>query len=516
MVTATHETKEFFEQAMKCNDLLQMNTLFELVLEENLLLKQRTRDHKSASRTAQKYIQSQSKMEFPFWLQELISVVDECRNLRAEMCSYKSQTEGETCSYSTLDETALDQSDTLLDGCLKIMGKIASGGFSSVARCHNTRTGRMEALKIFWGGVLKSPSVLNEIYTLRELQKVQSVYIVQYNGYFLCSTNICIHLELLDEDLETYVMERERALPVAELKSIISQVAVALDHLEMAGIVHADLKPGNIMVVNKHERPVRIKLVDFGMAFQASSVTNNHILGTIGFRAPEIILGLPLTSAIDIWSLGATALFLAVTINVFFPTCEYLELGAMMTWFGPPPDEVLDHGLLTSHYFHKADDAKQGWTFKPASDFNQETGEYVQEGDVVKLEEAVQKLNTSDPKEQKLLLDLLNKMLKWDAEERIEPGEVINHPFFLSKPSIATEGAAPDRQTVGSRAARPENGADVARKSIDKSRNVLSRTTGWFSKIRHYFCTFGRSGPARDRGSGKKSTCPVGNQHEPS
>lgn len=493
MVTATHETKEFFEQAMKCNDLLQMNTLFELVLEENLLLKQRAIDRKNANLTAQKYIQSQNKMEFPFWMQELISVVDECRNLTAEICNYKSQ-EGENYSFSHLDETNLEGSDTLLDGCLKIMGKIASGGFSSVARCHNTKTGQMEAIKIFWGGVLKSNSVLNEIYTLRELQKVQSLYIVQYNGYFLCSTNICIHLELLDQDLETYVREREWPLAVAELKSIILQVALALDHLEFAGIVHADLKPGNIMVVNKHERPVRIKLVDFGMAFQASTVINNHILGTIGFRAPEIILGLPLTSAIDIWSLGATALFLAITINLFFPTCEYLELSVMMAWFGPPPDEVLDNGLLTSHYFYKANNAKQGWTFKSASDFNKETGEYVQGGDVVRLEEAVQNMNTSDPKEQKLLLDLLNKMLKWGAEERIEPVEVINHPFFLSKPSTTKEKTAADRQRVGSRAAKPGNGADLQRQTIDKSGSVLSRTARWFGKIHHYICTCGRSG----------------------
>lgn len=506
MVTTTHETKEFFEQAMKCNDLLQMNTLFELVLEENLLLKQRATDRKNANLTAQKYIQSQNKMEFPFWMQELISVVDECRNLTAEIYSYKSQSEGENYSYSDLDETNLEESDTLLDGRLKIMGKIASGGFSSVARCHNTKTGQMEAIKIFWGGVLKSHSVLNEIYTLRELQKVQSLYIVQYNGYFLCSTNICIHLELLDQDLETYVMEREWALPVAELKSIILQVALALDHLELAGIVHADLKPGNIMVVNKHERPARIKLVDFGMAFQASSVINNHILGTIGFRAPEIILGLPLTSAIDMWSLGATALFLAVTINLFFPTCEYLELSVMMTWFGPPPDEVLDSGLLTSHYFHRANDAKQGWTFKSASDFNKETGEYVQEGDVVKLEEAVQKMNTSDPKEQKLLLDLLNKMLKWDAEERMEPAEVINHPFIHSEPGVETEKTAPEPQTEGSGAAEPGNGAEAQEETIDKSRSVLSRTARWFRKIHHYFCACGQSGSAQDRDSGKESS----------
>lgn len=204
MVTAAHETKEFFQRAMKCNDVLQMNTLFKLVLEENLLLKQRTIDRKkNATLTAPRYIRSQNKMEFPFWMQELISVVDECRNLTAEICRYKSKSEGENYSYSDLDETNLEESDTLLDGCLKITGKIASGGFSSVARCQNTKTGRMEAVKKFWGGVLKSHSVLNEIYTLRELQKVQSVYIVQYNGYFLCSTNICIHLELLDQDLES-------------------------------------------------------------------------------------------------------------------------------------------------------------------------------------------------------------------------------------------------------------------------------------------------------------------------
>lgn len=508
MATATHETREFFEQAMKCNDLLQMNTLFDLVLEENLLLKQRASDCQNASLMAQKGIRAPNKMEFPFWMQELISVVDECRDLAAEICSYKSPSEGQNYSHSEpLDETNFEDGDTLLDGRLKVMGKIASGGFSSVARCHNTKTGQMEAIKIFWGGVLKSNSVLNEIYTLRELQKVPSLYIVQYNGYFLCSTNICIHLELLDQDLETYVMEREWALPAAELKSIILQVALALDHLGFAGIVHADLKPGNIMVVNKQERPVRIKLVDFGMAFPASSVINNHILGTIGFRAPEIVLGLPLTSAIDIWSLGATALFLAVTITLFFPTCEYLELSVMMAWFGPPPDEVLDNGLLTSHYFHKSNDAKQSWTFKSASDFNRETGEFVQEADGVKLEEAVQKMNNSEPKEQKLLLDLLNKMLKWDAEERLQPAEVINHPFFLSKPSTAREKTAPSQRTVGSRAAaEPENGADVQRQNTDKSGSVVSRTAMWFSKIHHYFSTCGRSGSGQNQDSEEEST----------
>lgn len=115
-------------------------------------------------------------------------------------------------------------------------------------------------------------------------------------------------------------------------------------------------------------------------------------------------------------------------------------------------------------------------------------------------------MNTSDPKKHKLLLDLLNRMLKWDAEERIEPLEVINHPFFLSKPRILTKKTAPDQQTVGSRAAELGNGANVQRQTIDERRSIFSRTVRWFSKIHHYLCTCGQSGSAQDQDSVKEST----------
>uniref|UniRef100_A0AAZ1XK62 Protein kinase domain-containing protein n=1 Tax=Oreochromis aureus TaxID=47969 RepID=A0AAZ1XK62_OREAU len=224
------------------------------------------------------------------------------------------------------------------------------------------------------------------------------------------------------EELEEVMMfrrgpENGQRLFVSLIKQmpILGQLTNALSHLGSVGIVHADLKPGNIMVVNRHESPVKVRLIDFGLACPASAVIPGHRVGTVGYSAPEVMLGLPYNEAIDMWSLGLVAVELATGVPLY-PGNEYYDvLKFIIETQGQPPDHVLDSGVYTEDFFieDNYNYNQQRWTFKTDEQFQYETG-YEQ-----------------GPEDgQRLFVSLIKGMLALDAHQRITPSEVLRHPFF--------------------------------------------------------------------------------------
>src|SRR5688500_3833423 len=100
------------------------------------------------------------------------------------------------------------------------------------------------------------------------------------------------------------VLSQGRALSFDQIADIISQVADALDFAHAKGIVHRDVKPANIILLEGQ----RAKIMDFGIAKIASGVANltttGQFLGTPNYMAPEQIKGSPVDGRTDIFSLG--------------------------------------------------------------------------------------------------------------------------------------------------------------------------------------------------------------------
>ncbi len=100
------------------------------------------------------------------------------------------------------------------------------------------------------------------------------------------------------------VLAQGRALSFEQIGDIIAQVADALDFAHAKGIVHRDVKPANIILLEGH----RAKITDFGIAKIASGVSNltttGQFLGTPNYMAPEQIKGAPVDGRTDIFSLG--------------------------------------------------------------------------------------------------------------------------------------------------------------------------------------------------------------------
>ena len=108
-------------------------------------------------------------------------------------------------------------------------------------------------------------------------------------------------------------------LKLKYIRPIMQQVLTALSKLKQLGLIHADLKPENIMMVDPSRHPYRVKVkfnftftlfthyvkvIDFGSASHVSKAVPSTYLQSRYYRAPEIILGLPFNERIDMWSLG--------------------------------------------------------------------------------------------------------------------------------------------------------------------------------------------------------------------
>lgn len=153
------------------------------------------------------------------------------------------------------------------------------------------------------------------------------------------------------------------------------QLFVALDLLSYLGILHTDIKPNNIMLVNRWEQPLRVKLIDFGLAVRKSDTFIGKQMQATGFRyhadvdfisifsfgsiqadcslavcllrAPEVSLGLPITEAIDLWGLGCTLAYLFLGEYLFSIQSEF----QMVLW-RTSDDTFLRDKFFKSNFIH--------------------------------------------------------------------------------------------------------------------------------------------------------------------
>uniref|UniRef100_A0A3Q3C3A8 Protein kinase domain-containing protein n=1 Tax=Haplochromis burtoni TaxID=8153 RepID=A0A3Q3C3A8_HAPBU len=328
----------------------------------------------------------------------------------------------------------------------KVEAFLGEGPFGVVTKCQKTKNKKAVAIKIN----KSKPEILQqaklEIFILEKLRRLDgdTCNIVKWNGYFLDGKRICLNFELLDQNLWDYMKDRNhQGLPIRELRPILQQLANALFHLSSLGIVHADLKLGNIVVVNRHQSPV--KVIDFGLACPV--------------RAPEVMLHIPYNEAIEMWSLGLVArciidcvvigcvilrslqrlcvhfrvlwhshshpgsmgevaVELATGVPLYPGNEDYHVLKFIIHTQGQPPDYILDCGMATEYYIRKDDYSEQRWTFKMDEQFQYETGD--------QSKETPQHLDDGT----NLLVSLIKEMLALDPNRRINPSEVLQHLFF--------------------------------------------------------------------------------------
>lgn len=190
-------------------------------------------------------------------------------------------------------------------GPYDVGAEIGRGGMGEVLRARHRLLERDVALKKLHADHTQDPEELKERF-LREGRALASLRhhnVVAVHDLFERRGELYMVMELVDGvDLATLL--REGALPVDVVCIIGIEVAAALEAAHRMGIVHRDIKAGNVMM----SRDGAIKLMDFGIARQAEieGVTRTGlVMGTPRYLAPELLQGADADARSDVYGLGA-------------------------------------------------------------------------------------------------------------------------------------------------------------------------------------------------------------------
>ncbi|XP_028320904.1 homeodomain-interacting protein kinase 3-like [Gouania willdenowi] len=316
-----------------------------------------------------------------------------------------------------------------------ILECIGEGKFGKVAKCRAHNSSKLVAVKIlkkkYFQNVEEELSVLKTISSLNadHFNLVTFYEQFEYLGYK------CLVFELLDVDLLHLV----RSLNVNLIRPIAKQLMVALQGLKAVKIIHTDIKPDNIMMVNIDESPFSVKLIDFGVAYPISAAMTGLRLQPAGYRAPEICLGLPYSGAIDMWGVGCTLAFLFLNDNLFPAHCEYLMMQSMVEMLGMPSQHQLHFGIYSKKFFcHEVDELGTRWRLLTPEEYKSRNRTKAEEwpeyrphlsslDDLLYMTELWDSETIED---RKAFIEFLKELLNMDGEERISPTDALQHPYI--------------------------------------------------------------------------------------
>ncbi|XP_056272051.1 death-associated protein kinase 2 isoform X1 [Pseudoliparis swirei] len=219
-----------------------------------------------------------------------------------------------------------------VDDFYEIGEDLGSGQFAIVKRCIERSTGIEYAAKFIKKrqsrasrrGV-KRDAIEREVDILQQLQHNN---IVALHDVFENRTDVVLILELVSGgELFDFLAQKE-SLSEEEATRFIRQILDGVEYLHSKRIVHFDLKPENIMLLDRNVPLPRIKLIDFGLAHKIEAGTDfKDIFGTPEFVAPEIVNYEPLGLEADMWSIGVITYILLSGASPFLGDSKQETLG---------------------------------------------------------------------------------------------------------------------------------------------------------------------------------------------
>jgi hypothetical protein len=191
--------------------------------------------------------------------------------------------------------------------------QIGRGGMAVVYRASDPRLNRLVALKIL-APELTGDAAYRQRF-LREMRAAASVdhpHIVPVFDAGEADGSLFIAMRYVSGQDLRRLLDTERKLPAARVVHIVAQVASALDEAHSRGLIHRDVKPGNMLIgtVAGSGQPDHVYLSDFGLSKPTLSSANltltGQFLGTIDYMAPEQVEGRPVDGRADLYSLACT------------------------------------------------------------------------------------------------------------------------------------------------------------------------------------------------------------------
>jgi len=192
-------------------------------------------------------------------------------------------------------------------GRYQLASRVAIGGMGEVWQATDLVIGRTVAIKILKDEYLGDPGFLERFRAeARHAALVNHEGIANVFDYGEEDGSAYLVMELVPGEALSAILERERVLSSDRVLDIVAQTALALQAAHAAGLVHRDVKPGNLLITPDG----RVKITDFGIARIADQVpltATGQVMGTVQYLSPEQASGHPASPTTDIYSLGIVA-----------------------------------------------------------------------------------------------------------------------------------------------------------------------------------------------------------------
>nr|ARJ54259.1 p38 protein [Aurelia aurita] len=296
----------------------------------------------------------------------------------------------------------LNKTEWIVPNRYQDLTAIGGGAFGQVCSANDTKDGQMVAVK-----KLSRPfqSIIHAKRTYRELKLLRHLKHENVIGLIDCFTtapdlstfdDVYLVTPLMGADLNS--VGKVQRLSDDHVQFLVYQVLRGLKYVHSAGIIHRDLKPSNIAVNEDCE----LKILDFGLARMTDESMTGYV-ATRWYRAPEIMLNwMHYNQTVDVWSVGCIMAEL-LTSKVLFPGGDHIDqLTKIMQLVGKPSPESL--AKITSESAKNYIKSMPDYRKRPFSEI----------------------FIGANPQ----AIELLEKMLVLDPDERITSADAIKHPYL--------------------------------------------------------------------------------------
>ncbi|KAJ6180452.1 hypothetical protein N7519_010913 [Penicillium mononematosum] len=301
-----------------------------------------------------------------------------------------------------------------------ILDVLGQGTFGQVVKCQNLKTGEVVAVKVIKNKTAYFNQSMMEVSVLDLLNskydKNDDHHLLRLKDTFIHRQHLCLAFELLSVNLYELIKQNQfRGLSTT-----------------LSGL----------------ESPI-IKVIDFGSACDERQTVYTYIQSRF-YRSPEVLLGLPYSSAIDMWSLGCIVVELFLGLPLFPGSSEYNQICRIVEMLGIPPTWMLEMGKQSGEFFEKTQDefGRKTYRLKSLEQYSREHNTKEQPSKKYFSASTLEEIIRSYPMPRKNMkqaeidrelnnriafIDFVRGLLSINPLERWSPQQAKLHPFITQQ-----------------------------------------------------------------------------------
>eukprot|EP00970_Alexandrium_tamarense_P016266 scaffold6342_cov206-Alexandrium_tamarense.AAC.4 len=321
--------------------------------------------------------------------------------------------------------------------------RIGKGSFGQVVQALDKKTDKEVAIKIIKSKrpfLMQAKTEIALLTTLNDNDREDQNNIVQLLTTFIYRNHQCLVFEMLSLNLYELLKNTNFAgVSLNLIRKFAKQILKALSFLARPeiDIIHCDLKPENILL--RHPKRSGIKVIDFGSSCKSSKRMYSYIQSRF-YRSPEVMLGLPYTVAIDMWSLGCILVEMHTGEPLFSGTDQFDQMQKIVAML------LSAEADKRNQFFEQS---RGRWNIKQTSDATTSATSFTpitpSLNPIASLKDVVGKdaqrkkkfAPSEDPQQAALsyerFVDLILKMLAFKPEDRLSPENALEHPFITNQ-----------------------------------------------------------------------------------